>query len=54
MVADNEEIEEVDASEIYARRLNAQEVLTPMNGEKFMFPIADGTVKVSGGDQHPP
>ena len=22
-----------------------------MNGEKFMFPVADGTVKLSGGDQ---
>ena len=32
-------------------RLNAKEVLTPMSGEKFMFPIADGTVKLSGGDQ---
>ena len=27
------------------------EVLTPMTGEKFIFPIADGTVKLSGGDQ---
>ena len=32
------------------RRLNAREVLTPQNGEKI-FPIADGTVKLSGGDQ---
>ena len=38
------------ASEIYAKRLNAKEVLT-MSGEKFIFPIADGTVKLSGGDQ---
>ena len=22
-----------------------------MKGEKFIFPIADGTVKISGGDQ---
>ena len=46
MVADIEELEEMDASELHARRLNAQEVLTPMKGEKFIFPIADGT-----GDQ---
>ena len=32
---------------------NAKEVLTPMSGEKFIFPIADGTVKLSGGDQVP-
>ena len=27
------ELEEMDASELHARRLNAKEVLTPMNGE---------------------
>ena len=43
-VADIEELEEMDASELHARRLNAKEVLTPMNGEKFIFPVADGTV----------
>ena len=48
---DIEELEQMDASEIYAKRLNAKEVLTPMSGEKFMFPIAEGTVKLSGGDQ---
>ena len=41
LVADIEELEEMDASEIHAGRLNAKEVLTPMSGEKFMFPIAD-------------
>ena len=38
MVADIEELEEMDAPEIHARRLNAKEVLTTMNGEKFIFP----------------
>ena len=33
MVADIEELEKMDASEIHARRLNAKEVLTPRNGE---------------------
>ena len=33
------------------KRLHAKEVLTPTSGEKFMFPIADGTVKLPGGDQ---
>ena len=32
MFADIEELEEMDASEIHARRLNAKEVLTPMKG----------------------
>ena len=35
VVADIEELEEMDASEFHARRLNAKEVLTPMSGEKF-------------------
>ena len=51
MVADFEELEILDASEIHARRLNAKEVLMPKNGENFTFPSADGTVKLSGGDQ---
>ena len=51
MVADIEELEQMDASELHARRLNAKEVLTPMKGDKFIFPVADGTVKISGEDQ---
>ena len=47
-VADIEELEQMDASEIHAKRLNAKEVLTPMNGEKLTFPVADGTVKIFG------
>ena len=57
MVADIEELEKMDASELHAQGLNAKEVLTPMRGDNFMFPVEDGTVKVSGGDQrlrHPP
>ena len=50
-VADTEELEEMDASELHARRLNANEVLTPMTGETFIFPVADGTVKIFGEDQ---
>ena len=51
MVADIEELETMDASEIYSKRLNAKEVLTltHMNGEKFTVPFADGTVKLSEG-----
>ena len=32
MVTDNEELEQMDASELHARRLNAKEVLTPQRG----------------------
>ena len=51
MVADSEDSEEMDASELHARRLNAKEVLTPMEGDNFIFPVANGTVKISGEDQ---
>ena len=33
MIADIEELEEMDASELHARRLNAKEVSTPMKGD---------------------
>ena len=48
MVADIEELEEMDASELHARRLNAKEVLTPQRSGNFIFPVTDGTVKISG------
>ena len=47
MVPDNE-VENLDASEIHARRLNAKEVWTPQRGEHFEFPIAEGTAKMFG------
>ena len=50
-VADIEEMEEMDASELHARRLNAKAVLTPMKGDNFIFPVADGTVKTPWGDR---
>ena len=48
MVADIEELEEMDASELHARRLNAKVVLTPQRSGNFIFPVADGTVKIFG------
>ena len=51
MVADLDEVEEMDASELHARRLNAKEVLTPQRGGNFIFPVADVTVKIYGGEQ---
>ena len=50
MVADLEELETMDASEIYPKRLSAKEVIFPKQGE-FIFPIADGRIKTPGGDQ---
>ena len=43
LVADLEELETLDASEIYTKRLKEK-------GE-FIFPIADGRIKTFGGDQ---
>ena len=51
MVADIEELEILDASEIHARSLTAKEVLMPKSGDHFTFPIADGPVKSSGREQ---
>ena len=51
-VKDIEELENLDESEIHARRLNAkEEVIMPKDGSNFFFPIADGTMKLSGRDQ---
>ena len=50
LIADLEELETMDASEIYSKRLNAKEVIFPKEGE-FTFPIADGRIKTPGEDQ---
>ena len=50
LVADIEELEKMDASEIYSKILNAKEVIFPKQGG-FIFPIADGRVKPFGGDE---
>ena len=51
LVADLEELETMDASEIYSKRLNAKEVIFSEDEGEFIFPIADGRIKTSGGDQ---
>ena len=50
LIADLEELETMDAPEIYSKRLNAKEVIFPKQGE-FIFPIADGRIKPLVGDQ---
>ena len=51
LIADLEELETMDASEIYSKRLNAKEVIFPKDKGEFIFPIADGRIKTLGGDQ---
>ena len=51
LVADLEEWETMDASEIYSKRLNAKEVIFPKEKGEVIFPIADGRIKTLGGDQ---
>ena len=53
MVADVEELAEMDTSELHARRLNAKEVLTPEDGEKFVFRVAHGSLELAERDQVP-
>ena len=50
LIADLEELETMDASEIYSKRLNAKEVIFPKQGG-FIFPIADGRIKNPGRHQ---
>ena len=38
--------ENLEASEVHARRLNAKEILTPKSDENFLFPIADGNSQI--------
>ena len=49
-VADIEELEILDASDIDARRLNAKQMLKPQRCDKQIFSIADGTAKLFGRD----
>ena len=51
LVADFEELESMDASEIYSRRLNAKEVIFPNENGTLNYPVADGRIKLPGRDQ---
>ena len=51
LIADLEELETMDVSEVYSNRLNAKEKITPKENGKSIFPIADGRIKLAGGDQ---
>ena len=41
----------MDASEIFSRRLKEKEVIFPKEGGDFIFPVADGRIKLYGEDQ---
>ena len=41
----------MDASEIYSKRLNAKELILPKENGNFIFPVADGRIKLPEGDQ---
>ena len=51
LVADIEELETMDASEIYSRRLNAKKSNISQSKWKFYFPATNGRIKFAGGDQ---
>ena len=51
LIADLEELETMDASAIYTKRLNAKEVIFPKEKGNFTFPVADGRINLSGRDQ---
>ena len=51
LVADIEELEAMDASEIYSERLNAKEVIFPKENGKFIFQPQVDEQKIVGGDQ---
>ena len=50
LFADIEELEKLDASEIYPRRLNAKEVLVTNKDGEFVVHVADGSATLSGRD----
>ena len=51
LIADLEELETMGASEICSKRLNVKAVVFPKENGKFVFPFADGRIKIIGGDQ---
>ena len=48
--ADLEDLENLDVSDIYPRRIKAKEVLISQKDDEVIFPTADGTAKKSGRD----
>ena len=49
LIVDLEELEKLDASDIYPSRITAKEVLMRHKADERIFPFADGTAKLAGG-----
>ena len=50
LIADSQDLEKLDLSEIHPRRLYAKGVLITHKGDEFLFLVAECTAKLSGGD----
>ena len=50
LTADLEDLEEMDASDNYPRRINAKEILIRQKDDEFIFPCAHGAAKLLGRD----
>ena len=50
LIADLEDLQKLDASDFYLRRINAKQVLIRQKVVEFMFPFVDGAPKLSGRD----
>ena len=50
LIADLDDLEKLDETNIYPRRINAKELLIRQKDDEFIFPIADGTATLSGRD----
>ena len=50
LIADLEDLEKLDPSNIYPRRINAKEVLIRQKDDEFIFPFAEGTAQLRGTD----
>ena len=48
--ADLEDLEKLDASDIYPRRIKEKQVLISQEDDEFLFPAVDGTANLSGRD----
>ena len=51
LVAYIEELEKMDVSETYSKRLNEKEVIFPKENGTLICPVADGRIKLPGRDQ---
>ena len=49
-MADMEDLEKFDASNIYPRRIKAKEILLRQKDDEIIFPFADGTATLSVTD----